>query len=155
MSKVKSDLELRCDFEPNKSEEEIRGCLKELFKNKAKQNLLNTISALYTKRFCESLLKHLQIDGSKKSAEVGKVDINKLVQHIKSSSFQIDGVYGFKKAEVTAGGIDLQEIDSRTMQSKICTGLYFAGEVIDLDGPIGGYNFQAAFSTGWLAGMQI
>ncbi len=59
---------------------------------------------------------------------------------------------GFRKAEVTAGGVVLDEVDSRTMQSRLAPGLFFAGELLDLDGPIGGYNFQAAFSTGWLAG---
>jgi hypothetical protein len=62
---------------------------------------------------------------------------------------------GFRKAEVTAGGVSLDEVDSRTMQSRIVAGLYFAGEILDLDGPIGGYNFQAAFSTGWLAGQSV
>jgi predicted flavoprotein YhiN len=55
---------------------------------------------------------------------------------------------------VTAGGIALAEVDSRTMASQRVPGLYLAGEVLDLDGPIGGYNFQAAFSTGWLAGTK-
>ena len=64
------------------------------------------------------------------------------------------GTLGFAKAEVTAGGIALDEVDSRTMQSKLVPELYLAGEVLDLDGPIGGYNFQAAWSTGWLAGSQ-
>jgi predicted flavoprotein YhiN len=64
----------------------------------------------------------------------------------------IEGTMGFRKAEVTAGGVTLAEVDSRTMQSKLVPGLYFAGELLDIDGPIGGYNFQAAFSTGWLAG---
>ena len=64
----------------------------------------------------------------------------------------ITGTLGFKKAEVTTGGVALDEIDSRTLQSKQVPGLFIAGEILDLDGPIGGYNFQAAFSTGWLAG---
>ena len=67
----------------------------------------------------------------------------------------VRGVMGFRKAEVTAGGVSLDEVDSRTMQSKRVAGLYFAGEILDLDGPIGGYNFQAAFSTGWLAGQSV
>jgi predicted flavoprotein YhiN len=75
-----------------------------------------------------------------------------LVQHVKNLSVPITGTMGFQKAEVTAGGVHLAEVDSRTMQSKRVPGLYIAGEVLDLDGPIGGYNFQAAFSTGWLAG---
>ena len=65
------------------------------------------------------------------------------------------GTLGFEKAEVTAGGVALDEVDSRTMQSKACPSLYLAGEVLDLDGPIGGYNFQAAWSTGWLAGSSV
>jgi predicted flavoprotein YhiN len=56
---------------------------------------------------------------------------------------------------VTAGGVTLAQIDSRTMQSKLVPGLHIAGEILDLDGPIGGYNFQAAFSTGYLAGMSV
>jgi predicted flavoprotein YhiN len=66
----------------------------------------------------------------------------------------ITGTLGFKKAEVTAGGISLDEVDSRSMESKLAPGLFFAGEVLDLDGPIGGYNFQSAFSTGFLAGQK-
>ena len=66
----------------------------------------------------------------------------------------LSGTRGFAKAEVTAGGVSLSEVDSRTMQSKIVPGLFLAGEVLDLDGPIGGYNFQAAWSTGYLAGQS-
>jgi predicted flavoprotein YhiN len=65
------------------------------------------------------------------------------------------GTLGFEKAEVTAGGVSLDEVDSRTMQSKRAPGLYLAGEVLDLDGWIGGYNFQSAWSTGWLAGRNV
>ena len=67
----------------------------------------------------------------------------------------LKGTLGFEKAEVTAGGVSLDEVDSRTMQSKLVPGLYLAGEILDLDGPIGGYNFQAAFSTGWHAGSNV
>ena len=67
----------------------------------------------------------------------------------------LTGTLGFEKAEVTAGGVSLDEVDSRTMQSKLRPGLYLAGEVLDLDGWIGGYNFQSAWSTGWLAGRGI
>ena len=85
-------------------------------------------------------------------AGLSKVERQRLVQVMKCTKFPIRGTLGFAKAEVTAGGIDLAEVDSRTMHSKLAPGLFIAGEVLDLDGPIGGYNFQAAFSTGWLAG---
>ena len=66
----------------------------------------------------------------------------------------VRGTLGFGKAEVTAGGVALDEVDSRSMRSKRVRELFLAGEVLDLDGPIGGYNFQAAWSTGWLAGTR-
>jgi predicted flavoprotein YhiN len=79
----------------------------------------------------------------------------RLVRLLKCLPIPITGTLGFEKAEVTAGGVTLDEVDSRTMQSKLVPGLYIAGEILDLDGPIGGYNFQAAWSTGWLAGSKV
>jgi predicted flavoprotein YhiN len=66
----------------------------------------------------------------------------------------VTGTLGFAKAEVTAGGVALEEVDSRSLRSKRVPRLFLAGELLDLDGPIGGYNFQAAWSTGWLAGQS-
>ena len=74
------------------------------------------------------------------------------MQWMEHLQLPVTGTLGFGKAEVTAGGVSLVEVDSRTMRSKLVPGLFIAGEVLDLDGPIGGYNFQSAFSTGWLAG---
>ena len=71
---------------------------------------------------------------------------------LKRLRLPVAGALGFEKAEVTAGGVALEEVDSRNMRSKMEPDLFIAGEVLDLDGPIGGYNVQAAFSTGWLAG---
>ncbi len=71
---------------------------------------------------------------------------------LKGLSLPLRGTLGFEKAEVTSGGISLDEVDPRTLESRLVPGLHFAGEVLDLDGLIGGYNFQAAWSTGWLAG---
>jgi predicted flavoprotein YhiN len=74
---------------------------------------------------------------------------------MKDTRLSVRGTLGFQKSEVTAGGIALDEVESRTMCSKLVHGLYLAGEVLDLDGPIGGYNFQAAWSTGFLAGESV
>ena len=89
-----------------------------------------------------------------KAAELSKLGRAALVRAIKQLAIPITGTRGFAKAEVTAGGVSLDEVDSRTMESKRAAGLFVAGELLDLDGPIGGYNFQAAFSTGWLAGSR-
>jgi len=91
----------------------------------------------------------------RKAAALSKPERTRLVETVKRLQIPIAGTLGFKKAEVTAGGVALDEVDSRTMQSKLAPELLVAGEVLDLDGPIGGYNFQAAFSTGWLAGESV
>lgn len=90
----------------------------------------------------------------RKAAGLSRQERGRLTQAIKRLALPITGTLGFKKAEVTAGGVALEEVDSRTMQSKRVSPLFVAGEVLDLDGPIGGYNFQSAFSTGWLAGSR-
>jgi predicted flavoprotein YhiN len=77
------------------------------------------------------------------------------VRTFKHCAIPVTGTLGFRKAEVTAGGVSLAEIDSRAMESRLVPKLYLAGEILDLDGPIGGYNFQSAFSTGWLAGGNL
>jgi predicted flavoprotein YhiN len=86
------------------------------------------------------------------AAELNRAERAALIQSVKAMRIPVTGTVGFAKAEVTAGGVSLDEVDSRTMQSKRIPNLFMAGEILDLDGPIGGYNFQAAFSTGWLAG---
>jgi len=91
----------------------------------------------------------------RKAAALSKAERGKLVQAVKRLWLPVTGTLGFKKAEVTAGGIALDEVDSRTLRSKKVPDLWIAGEVLDLDGPIGGYNFQAAWSTGWLAGSTV
>jgi predicted flavoprotein YhiN len=85
---------------------------------------------------------------------LSRADRIRLVGFMKRLRLPVTGTLGFGKAEVTAGGVALAEVDSRTMQSKRVPRLYVAGELLDLDGPIGGYNFQAAWSTGWLAGQS-
>jgi hypothetical protein len=74
---------------------------------------------------------------------------------LKRLKIPIEGTRGYAKAEVTAGGVDLGEVNFQDMQSRKTPGLYLAGEILDLDGPIGGYNFQAAWSTGHTAGLHL
>jgi predicted flavoprotein YhiN len=96
-----------------------------------------------------------ELNPESRAAELSKEGRRRLARWIKRAVMPVQGTRGYKKAEVTAGGASLKEVDSSTMQSKRAPGLYLAGEVLDLDGPIGGYNFQAAFSTGYLAGESV
>jgi predicted Rossmann fold flavoprotein len=88
-------------------------------------------------------------------AELSKNTINQLVNELNQGTYQIKGKGVFKEEFVTCGGVTLKEVDFKTMESKICPGLYFAGEVLDIDGVTGGFNFQSAWTTGYLAGQSI
>ena len=117
-----------------------------------KRQLAAVLSAWVPRRLAEALLPAAGLPADRRAAALSKPERFAVVTAIKRLRLPITGTLGFGKAEVTAGGVALDEVDSRTMQSKRVPGLYIAGELLDLDGPIGGYNFQAAWSTGWLAG---
>jgi predicted Rossmann fold flavoprotein len=120
-----------------------------------KKQLAIVLSQQVPRRLAETALEQAQLFRDRKAAALSKDERGRLVDAMKRLRVPITGTLGFKKAEVTAGGVALDEVDSRTMQSKLVPNLYLAGEVLDVDGPIGGYNFQAAWSTGWLAGSSV
>ncbi|NWG06206.1 MAG: NAD(P)/FAD-dependent oxidoreductase [Chloroflexi bacterium] len=93
--------------------------------------------------------------GEKNWADVSKVELRKLAQELTAGEFEIIGKGQFKEEFVTAGGVSLKEVDFKTMQSRVVAGLYFAGEVLDIDGITGGFNFQSSWTTGWLAGNSL
>ncbi len=103
-------------------------------------------------RFVEVFMTKNALDPMAVASRLSRSDRNKLVQLLRRSPLAVTGVIGYKKAEVTAGGIDLKEVMVATMGSRIEPGLFFAGEILDADGRIGGFNFQWAWSTGAIAG---
>lgn len=147
-------LELICDFYPQLSIGQLEDSLRNKKIKDGKQQTGNLLNELFPKRLAESLIQSANIELQSRNAELSKLQFTALVNQVKRCRFSISGTLGFEKAEVTAGGVNLKEVDSKTMQSKATQGLFFAGEVLDLDGPIGGFNFQSAFSTGWLAGLS-
>lgn len=104
------------------------------------------------RRFAESLLIAAEIPPGRMGPELSRDERRRLTTALKALALPITGTLGYAKAEVTSGGVCLDEVDSKSLESKIQPGLHWIGEVLDLDGRIGGYNFQAAWSTGWLAG---
>jgi predicted Rossmann fold flavoprotein len=120
-----------------------------------KKQLAVVMAQHVPRRLGEILLQQAGLAKDRKAAALTREERQRLVCAVKQLSIPLTGTLGFKKAEVTAGGVALDEIDSRTMQSKLIANLHLAGEIIDLDGPIGGFNFQAAWSTGWLAGGSV
>ena len=88
-------------------------------------------------------------------AGVANAALGALAGHLTAAEFKVVGKSMNKEEFVTCGGVRLSEVDFKTMESKICPGLHFAGEVLDVDGITGGFNFQAAWTTGWLAGQAM
>lgn len=119
------------------------------------QTLARYLSPWIPQRLLMALLKLQELDRDQRCAELGRSAARKLAACLHLCPFPIQGTRGFAKAEVTAGGVDLKGIHPGTMESRLVPGLFVAGEILDIDGPIGGYNFQAAFSTGWLAGSNV
>lgn len=150
-----STLDVVCDFLPGLSDAAFDTSLTDAARAAGKRFVSSILPELLPTRLSAALLKLAGVSEDLRCAELGKSARSRLVQAFKHCRIAVSGTLGFKKAEVTAGGISLAEVDSRTMQSRLVPRLYLAGEVLDLDGPIGGFNFQAAFSTGWLAGGNL
>jgi predicted Rossmann fold flavoprotein len=151
----RKQLLLVCDFWPSQSIQDLTDLMMQRKLSQPKLTALHLFPAELPKRFLESLMQAANVSPATRNADLTKKEIGRLVDQLKRTQFSTTGTLGFEKAEVTSGGVSLDEIDSKTMQSKLVEGLFFAGEVLDLDGRIGGFNFQSAFSTGWLAGKWV
>jgi predicted Rossmann fold flavoprotein len=143
---------LSCDWLPDLGEDAIRESL--LAANASDRQVVTELANWLPKRLAGQLCASAGFAESTPLAGLGRKRANALIRQIKHCSLSIDGTLGFAKAEVTAGGIALDEVNPLTMESRIVPGLFLAGEILDIDGPVGGYNFQAAWSTGRLAGIS-
>ena len=138
------------DLVPKYSEEEVKTALSNR-QDGGKLKVSSLLSMWLPNRLANAITTQLGHDA--RLAELSKNSKNRLIQSLKRMQLPIRGTRGFEKAEVTAGGVRLDQVDPRTFESRIHKGLFIAGELLDVDGPIGGYNFQAAFSTGRAAGI--
>jgi predicted Rossmann fold flavoprotein len=150
-----AQLSLEIDLLPAEAEPRLDDFLRTETLAQGKKLLAVVLSEKLPRRVCDVLLSVTGLPPDRKAAAFSKPDRHRLVAALKRLCIPLRGTLGFEKAEVTAGGVSLGEVDSRTMASKLVPGLCFAGEVLDLDGWIGGYNFQSAWSTGWLAGGNL
>jgi predicted Rossmann fold flavoprotein len=149
-----STLALELDLLPALASPDLDELLRTESLASGKKQLASILPDALPHRLCETAVVLAGMPGDRKAAALSKVDRGKLLQALKRLRIPATGTLGFEKAEVTAGGVSLEEVDSRSLRSKRVPSLFIAGEVLDLDGPIGGYNFQAAFSTGWLAATK-
>lgn len=142
----------KIDLKPALSHEMLdKRILRDFEKNKNKE-IKNALSELLISSLISIVLKKSNIDPQKKVNEITAVERSRLKGTLKSLEFDITGTRKIDEAIITRGGIDVLEINAKTMESKKIKGLYFAGEMLDVDAKTGGYNLQIAFSTGYVAG---
>jgi predicted Rossmann fold flavoprotein len=120
-----------------------------------RRQILTSCPVPVPKRLWKSLVTSAGISTEERWAEVSKKALNQLVQELSQGRYLIKGKGVFKEEFVTCGGVKLKEVDFKTMESRLVPGLYFAGEILDIDGVTGGFNFQSAWTTAWLAGQAM
>lgn len=148
----KGKVELKIDFKPALDFPTLDKRLQRDFAQFNHKLFRNSLSALLPKKLIPVMIKLSQIDPEKKVNAISQEGRKKLVHLIKDFTLQVKGLAGFNRAIVTSGGVDLKQVDPKTMKSKIIDNLYLAGEILDLDGPTGGYNLQMCWTTGYCLG---
>lgn len=149
------DLRLVCDFLPHTEVAELSAHIHHQVRSQGQRSVGRLLQELLPSRLGQAIASLADVPADRRLAELTKRDLKSLMALIKANPIAVSGSRGYAKAEVTAGGLSLNEVHPKTMQSKQVPGLFVAGELLDVDGRIGGYNFQAAFSTGWLAATHI
>jgi predicted Rossmann fold flavoprotein len=140
---------------PQYNEESLRQMLLAVKSQLPRRQVTTSCPVPIPKRLWESLVASVGIGAEERWAEVSKKALNQLIQELIQGQYWIKGKGIFKEEFVTCGGVSLKEVDFKTMESRLVPGLYFAGEILDIDGVTGGFNFQSAWTTGWLAGQAM
>lgn len=149
---VNYDFPIQLDWLPDEPGESFMDVLLHQKQNHPRQKVVSCRFEKFTARFWQRLVELSDIPFDLEFGNISKVQLRKLVDSVKAMKLQVKGKTTFKEEFVTSGGVSLKEIDFKTMESKKVPGLYFAGEVLDIDGVTGGFNFQAAWTTAFIAG---
>ncbi|MDE7436401.1 MAG: NAD(P)/FAD-dependent oxidoreductase [Lachnospiraceae bacterium] len=151
----KGELELTVDLKPALDEEQLdRRTLRDLTEAQNKQ-LINAVSRLYPAKLVPVIVRLSGIAPDRKANSITKEERKRLVELTKGFPMTLVGLRGFEEAIITKGGVSVRDVNPSTMESRKVRGLYFAGEVLDVDALTGGFNLQIAWSTGYLAGSSI
>jgi predicted Rossmann fold flavoprotein len=146
---------LSINWLPKQNPEQLRQELTAVRNQIPQKTIAANCPVMLPRRLWERLTEAVGIQKERRWAELSNKTLNQLIQELMQGSYQISGKGVFKDEFVTCGGVNLKEINFKTMESRCCPGLYFAGEVLDIDGVTGGFNFQSAWTTGWIAGNAI
>lgn len=145
----------KIDLKPALSNEALDKRILKDFEENINRNFNNSLDKLLPKKLIPVIVELSGINQYKKVHEITKEERENLVKLIKELKMSISGARGYNEAIITKGGVSVKDINPKTMESKIVPGIYFAGEVLDIDALTGGYNLQVAWSTGYLAGSSI
>jgi predicted Rossmann fold flavoprotein len=140
------------DLSPDESFEELQPVIRRDLSDNAHKTVGAIVARYFPERLREPFLAYVDIDPSTRGAHLANKALNRLVTGLKGWSLGLVRAVPLERGEVVAGGVSLDEVDPQTMESRIVSGLYLCGEVLDIAGPVGGYNLQAAWSTGFVAG---
>ncbi|MDO4330245.1 MAG: NAD(P)/FAD-dependent oxidoreductase [Lachnospiraceae bacterium] len=151
----KQRLTLSIDLKPALSPEQLDDRILRDFEEEKNKQFKNSLSRLLPAKLIPVMIKRSGIHPDKKVNEITREERRQLVEALKGMRFTITGLREFKEAIITQGGISVKDVNPSTMESKKVPGLYFAGEVLDLDAVTGGFNLQIAWSTGWTAGASV
>ena len=146
-------IKLRIDFKPALSEEKLEARILRDFSELKNKEYKNSLDKLLPQKLIPVIIEKSNINPHKKVNEITKEERKTLVNLLKRFTLEIKGLRSINEAIITSGGINIKEIDPKTMESKIVENLYFAGEIIDVDSYTGGFNLQIAYSTGYVAGL--
>jgi hypothetical protein len=146
---------LRIDFKPEMETAQLDKKLQNDFHLAANKMFKNYLTGLVPPKLVPVIIKLTGINEKKQVNAITKLERQNLVSALKEFTLEVKELKGFTKAMITAGGVDVKEVDPKTMRSKIYKNLYLAGEILDLDGPTGGYNLQICWSTGYVAGESV
>lgn len=154
INKLQGKLKLSIDLKPALDDSTLDNRLLRDFEGNSNKEFKNAIGDLTVKALLPMIIKESKIKPDKKVNQITKEERNNLVKTIKNLTFDIKDLCGISSAIVTCGGVDVKQINPKNMQSKLIKGLFFAGEVLDVDGLTGGFNIQIAMSTGFVAGKS-
>ncbi|HYE33411.1 MAG TPA: NAD(P)/FAD-dependent oxidoreductase [Methylomirabilota bacterium] len=146
---------LHVNWLPRLSAHDLQSQLEQRAKTDAAKMLMNTSFAPLPARLWEALIGVTGLDPRTRWAQLGKANTRLLAEPLQKTELQVSGKSLNKDEFVTCGGVSLKEVDFKTMESRITPGVYFAGELLDIDGITGGFNFQSAWTTGWIAGRAM
>ena len=153
---IKNDtIKINIDLKPALDEATLDKRILRDFEEAKNKDLINALDKLLPKMIIPHIIEKAKINPRKKVNEVTKEERRKLLESVKCFDVTVSDFRPLSEAIITSGGVSVKEINPSTMESKIVPGLYFAGEIIDVDAYTGGYNLQIAYSTGYLAGMNV